>query len=49
MMMEGPSKGVTDKSFKPLCGAVIRKEIVLSDKEKAELISSGGTQGAERK
>jgi len=35
MMMEGPSKGVTDTSFKPLCGAVVRKVIVLSDKEKA--------------
>jgi hypothetical protein len=36
MMMVGPSKGVTGKSFKLLCGAVPRKEMVLSDKEKAE-------------
>jgi len=36
MMMVGPSKGVTDKSFKLLCGAVLRKDMVLSDKEKAE-------------
>jgi hypothetical protein len=35
-MIVGPLKGVTDKSFKLLCGAVIRKEMVLSDKEKAE-------------
>jgi len=35
MMMVGPSKGVTDKPFKPLCGAFLRKESVLSDKEKA--------------
>jgi hypothetical protein len=35
-MMVGPSKGVTDKSFKLICGAVFRKEMVLSDKEKAE-------------
>jgi len=35
-MMAVPSKGVTGKSFKPLCGAVLRKKTVLSDKEKAE-------------
>jgi len=34
MMMVGPSKGVTDKSFKPLCGAFNRRVIVLSDKAK---------------
>jgi hypothetical protein len=36
MMMVGPSEELTDRSFKPLYGAVHRKGIVLSDKEKAE-------------
>jgi len=35
-MMEDPSEGVTDKPSKPLCGAFVRKELVLSDKEKAK-------------
>jgi len=39
MMMGGPSEGVTDKSFKPLCGAVNRKVIVLSDKAKGGINS----------
>ena len=43
MMMEGPSEDVTGKSSKPLCGAIIRKGVVLSDKEKAERIPSGET------
>ncbi len=37
MMMVGPSEGVTDKSSKPLCGAFIRKVMVLSDKAKGEI------------
>jgi hypothetical protein len=48
-MMVGPSKGVTDKSFKPLCGAASRKIVVLSDKEKVRENSSGVIQRAERK
>jgi len=38
MMMVGPSEELTDRSFKPLYGAVHRKGIVLSDKEKADQI-----------
>ena len=48
-MMVGPSKGVTGKFFKPLCGALFRNGMVLSDKEKMDKISSGVTPGAEQK